>query len=174
MRTGEGVDGPDQLLVMGRVVGAYATRGWVRIQTFTEHVDGLLEYHRWWIGRGGEWREIEVEEGSVHGQNLVAKLSGIASREQAAVLCGMDIALPRSALPKQSEGEYYWADLKDLAVYNVRGERLGRVDSLLETGSNPVLVVTGDRERLIPFVDAVVQSVDLGQRRIVVDWESDY
>ena len=167
-------DAAEPVLVMGRVAGAYATQGWVRIQTFTERVDGLLQYRTWWIGDGNAWRPLAVAEGAVHGQSLVAKLAGIESREQAAALRGMHVGIPRSALPKQSEGEYYWADLQGLTVRNVHGQPLGSVVGLLETGANPVLVVSGDRERLIPFVEAVVRSVDLPQGSIVVDWEADY
>jgi len=82
--------------------------------------------------------------------------------------------VPRSALPATDEGEYYWSDLLGLRVTNVRNEELGRVRTLLETGANQVLVVDGERERLIPFVSAVVVSVDLARGELVVDWEADF
>lgn len=164
----------ERFLVMGHVVGAYATRGWIRIQPFTEEVDGLLQYRTWWIGREGDWREVTVEDGAAHGQSLVAKLAGVDTREQAAGLRGLEVGVPRSQLPANDEGEYYWADLQDMAVRNVEGQSLGVVEGVLETGGSPVLVVKGDRERLIPFVDPVVRAVDAAQGLIVVDWGADY
>lgn len=159
---------------MGRVVGAFATRGWVKIQTFTEQVDGLLRYRKWCIGREGDWREVVVEEGAAHGQALVAKLAGVDTREAAAALRGEEVGVLRSELPASSEGEFYWADLQGLSVQNLEGQPLGVVDGLLETGGSPVLVVKGERERLIPFVDPVVQAVETAQGLIVVDWGADY
>lgn len=159
---------------MGRVVGAFATRGWVKIQTFTEQVDGLLRYAKWCIGREGDWREVAVEDGAAHGQTLVAKLAGVETREAAAALRGMEVGVLRSELPASSDGEFYWADLQGLSVRNLEGQSLGVVDGLLETGGSPVLVVKGDRERLIPFVEPVVQAVETAQGLIVVDWGADY
>lgn len=159
---------------MGRVAGAFATRGWVKIQTFTEQVDGLLRYATWQIGRDGDWREVAVEDGAAHGQVLVAKLAGVDTREAAAALRGMDVGISRSELPASRHGEFYWADLQGLSVRNLEGQSLGIVDGLLETGGSPVLVVKGERERLIPFVEPVVQAVETAQGLIVVDWGADY
>ena len=115
-----------------------------------------------------------MEECAVHGRVVVAKLAGCDVREAAAALKGWDVAVPRSALPAPGEGEYYWSDLLGLRVTNVQKEELGRVATLLETGANHVLVVEGDRERLIPFVSAVVVSVDLARGELVVDWGADF
>lgn len=164
----------DRLLVMGRVAGAFATRGWVKIQPFTEQVDGLLQYATWRIGRDGDWREVTVEQGAAHGQTLVAKLAGVESREAAAALRGLEVGVSRSDLPASGDGEFYWADLQGLSVRNLEGQSLGVVDGLLETGGSPVLVVKGERERLIPFVQPVVQAVETAQKMIVVDWGADY
>jgi 16S rRNA processing protein RimM len=162
------------MVVMGRVAGAFAVRGWVKLQVFTQQVGGLLDFPVWHLGRAGAWHPVEVEEGAAHGNALVAKLKGIDDREQAAALRGCEVAVPRAALPASGAGEYYWADLQGLQVTNLRGELLGRVSGLLETGANQVLVVQGERERLIPFVSAVVSSVDLERGALVVDWGADF
>jgi 16S rRNA processing protein RimM len=104
----------------------------------------------------------------------VAKLAGCDEREAAAAIRGQHVAVPRSQLPQSQPGEYYWADLLGLAVRNLQNQALGRVERLLETGANQVLVVRGDRERLIPVVAAFVVTVDLAQGEIVVDWERDF
>jgi 16S rRNA processing protein RimM len=163
-----------EMVVMARVAGPFAVKGWIKLQVFTERADSLLDYPVWWIGRDGGWQPAEVEQGAAHGAALVAKLKGIDDREQAAALRGREVAVPREELPRNQEGEYYWADLEGLRVRNLEGEALGTVSGLLETGANQVLVLQGERERLIPFVDAVVKSVDLAQGELVVDWGADF
>jgi 16S rRNA processing protein RimM len=159
---------------MGRVAGPFGIKGWIKVQPFTQSIDGLLRYPVWWLGREGRWVESPLEEGSVHGRSLLAKLHGCDDREAAARLKGLEIAVPRSQLPASAEGEHYWSDLVGLQVRNREGVTLGRVAGLIETGANQVLVVEGERERLIPFVDAVVVAVDVAGGRLTVDWGVDF
>jgi 16S rRNA processing protein RimM len=128
------------------------------------------------IGDAGQRRSIALEDGRVHGKGVVAKLKGCDDRDAAAALMGMSIAIRRDQFPAAAEGEYYWADLVGLAVSNLEGVSLGVVDQLLETGANDVLVVVqGDVERLVPFVQGqFVKEVDLTNRRIIVDWDPEF
>jgi 16S rRNA processing protein RimM len=159
---------------MGRVAAPFGVKGWVRIQVFTEAVDGLLDYPSWWLGRDGDWRVGQVEEADVHGRTLVARLAGCEDREAAVALTGAQIAVTRGELPAPEPGEYYWRDLQGLRVVNLQGDELGTVSHLLETGAHDVLVVRGENERLIPFVDAYVVKVDLARGELVVDWGADF
>lgn len=163
-----------RMLVMGRIAGAHAVRGWVKIKTFTRDPDGLLSYPSWWVGRDGAWREVMVEEAAVHGGGLIAKIAGCEDRDAAVALKGLEVSIPREQLPEGQADEYYWADLQGLQVRNLEGATLGVVTGLMETGANQVLVVEAERERLIPFVAAVVKSVDLAQGSMVVDWGVDF
>ena len=165
---------PEALLPMGRIIGAFGIRGWVKIQPFTVTPDGLLRYRTWWIENDGSWCPCEVEKAQVQGQAVTAKLVGCDDREAAALYRGREVAVRRSELPQARENEFYWADLIGLKVVNTQGEDLGGVARVLETGANDVLVVEGDRERLIPFIEEVVQQVDLAGGVIRVDWGSDY
>jgi 16S rRNA processing protein RimM len=164
------------MVVMGKVVGAQGIQGWVKVQTFTEYLDGLLDYSTWYVGNEQEWRPLEVLEANVHGGKvLIAKLQGIVDRTAAEKCKGLLIAVPRDSLPEQPEGEYYWSDLVGLSVENLAGEAFGIVDSLLETGANDVLVVKGEGgETLMPFIASVIQHVDLKKKLIRVDWQADY
>jgi 16S rRNA processing protein RimM len=159
---------------MGRVLGPYGVRGWIKLRTFTEHPDSLVDYERWLIAEGDGWRAMDVEETHLHSGQLVVKLAGVDDRDQALALRGREVAVPRADLPPAGEGEFYWADLIGLAVVNVQGEILGKVEDLLETGANDVLVVKGDTQHLLPYVDAVVLDVDLEAGRIQVDWGLDF
>lgn len=159
---------------MGRIVAPYGVRGWVKIQPATEEVDGLLAYPNWWLGQAGNWRQQDWVEGRAHGAILVARLEGCEDRDQAFVLRGQQIAVPRSAMPEPKSDEYYWCDLIGLRVENAAGENLGQVEDVFATGANDVLVVCGDRERLIPFIEPVLIEVDFAAAKIRVDWASDY
>jgi 16S rRNA processing protein RimM len=159
---------------MGRILAPYGVRGWIKAVPQTEAPDGLLAYRTWWLAAGGEWRPYRLLEGRVHGGGLVARLEGMEDRDQAARLRGAQIAVPRSELPPAPEGEYYWADLIGLNVVNREGVQLGQVAEVFATGANDVLVVRGERERLIPFVATVVVKVDMEAAELTLDWGADY
>src|SRR5689334_14333771 len=141
------------MVVMGRIAGAFGIKGWVKVQTFTQSIGSLTEYPIWWLSSASGWRESKVEEAAVHGRALVAKLSGIDDRDAAAHLKGCEVAVPRERLPANEAGEYYWSDLIGLTVANLQGVQFGRVAKLLETAAQQVLLVEGERERLIPFIE---------------------
>lgn len=131
----------------------------------------------WWIGREGEdWQQIGLQGLKFHGDGLVVLLDGVADRTAAEALKGFLVGAPRAALPETKADEFYWGDLIGLEVVNAADERLGRVAGLIETGANDVLRVVGDdgTERLLPFVDAVVKSVEKTAGLIRVDWGSDW
>lgn len=164
---------------MGRVIAAFGIKGWVKVKAFTETPDGLADYPVWWLenlaGKPG-WTPIRVEDTVLHDKGFSALLEGCVDRTAAERLHGVNVGLPRAELPVL-EGEIYWIDLIGMAVVNPKGEHLGRIESLMETGANDVLVVKPDGEvpaRLIPFIPQVVHDVDRDGRKVTVDWELDY
>lgn len=162
-------------IVLGRVTGLFGVRGWVKVFSNTQPREGIANYSPWQLRLGNEWRSFVVEQGQSQGKGVIVKLEGVDDRDAAAALMGADIAIWREQLPPPAEGEIYWADLEGLEVVTVAGQALGRVSHLLETGANDVLVVRGERERLIPFVRGqVVTEIDLDGGRLVVDWDPDF
>jgi 16S rRNA processing protein RimM len=167
-------------VVIGRISGLHGIHGWVKLFSHTAPRENLLAYEDVELGRedstgGRRWSPAKLLEGRRQGKTLVARIGGIEDRDAAAAWVGADIAVARAALPPAAVGEYYWVDLIGLAVENTEGESFGTVDSLIETGAHDVLVVKGERERLIPFaVGPIVKDVDLKQGRIRVDWDADY
>lgn len=164
-----------ELVPMGRITGAYGVRGWVRVASDTEPSSNILDYRPWQVRVGGDWVTHQVVEGRPHGRGLVVKLEGLDDRDAAAGLSGAEIAVSRSALPSPAGWEVYWADLVGAEVVTRAGVALGKVDHLMATGANDVMVVMGERERLIPFLeDQVVTEVDLAAKRITVDWDPEF
>ncbi len=162
------------MVVMGRVTIPYGVKGWIKVRPDTEALDGLIDYPVWWLESETGWREFVVEEARVHGDHLVARLADVTDRDQAFRLRGRAVAVPREQLPEPTQDEYYWSDLVGIEVHNTLGVVLGRVDHLFATGANDVMVVRGERERLIPFVGQVVLTVDLANGRMTVDWDAEF
>ena len=162
------------MVVMGQVVAPYGIKGWIKVRSFTEALDSLLDFPVWWLGKEGDWRESRVIEAAVHGKTIVASIEASPDRNAAESLKGLQIAVPRSSLPDAEEGEYYWLDLIGLRVFNLEGVELGVVDDIIETGANDVLQVKGEKVHLIPFVSKFVHDVDRKNRLIRADWGADY
>ncbi len=162
----------DRQVLLGRIVGVFGVDGWVKLHSFTEPRENIFRYRPWTLrGPAGEGTE-DRPQGRLQGKGVVARLTGVADRDAAAALVGTEVWVPRAALPKPRAGEFYWADIEGLAVRTVEGTLLGRVSHLFATGSNDVMVVQGDRERLIPFVQGLhVVKVDLDAGLIEVDWD---
>lgn len=159
---------------MGRIAAPFGIKGWVKVQPYSEDPDALMDFESWRVGRGEQHKHYTVETVQDHGKALVAKLAGIDDRDAAYALRGQEISVAKRDLPPPEENEFYWSDLIGLTVVNREGIELGKVDSLMESGANDLLVVKGKREHLIPFVAAFVGTVDLASGTIEVDWGEDY
>jgi 16S rRNA processing protein RimM len=160
-------------VVVGHIAGVYGVRGWLKVMSETDPPEGILSYSPWLLGADASaWT---VNEGKRHGKGLVVSLRGCVDRDRAASLVGQDIAVVRDQLPPASPDEFYWVDLEGLSVETTEGVALGSIDHLFATGANDVVVVKGDRERLLPFVwGDVVKDVDFEQRRMLVDWDPSF
>jgi 16S rRNA processing protein RimM len=164
---------------MGRIVGPYGVRGWVKVVAWSEDPETLLRHSVWWLrgpGEAGPWREAKVAEARGHGSGVVAGLQGVSTREAAFALRGTEIGLPRALLAAPAEGEYYWSDLEGLEVVNRAGVALGRVEQVMASGAHPILRVVDacGAERLIPFVGAYIDRIDVTGGIIEADWQPEY
>ena len=169
---------------MGRILGPFGVKGWVKVQAFTARPASLGDFPRWIVETRQGWKEIGIAEFEVHSKGPVARLEGCDDREAAFLLRGCDVAVTRDDLGEPEEGTLYWVDLVGLEVVDEGGEVLGKVEGLFESGETSVLVVAGvappgtgsktPRERMIPFVPQYVKAVDRDAKRITVDWKPDY
>ena len=168
--------GTDQDLVeLGLVVGVFGLKGWVKVRSHTDPAAAILDYKPWFLASAAGWQARPRLEGRGHGAKIEVRFAGCERPEDAAALVGRALAVPRDQLPEPQEGGHYWFDLIGMEVVNRQGERLGRVERLLATGANDVLVVRGERERLLPWrLGEVITEVDRGGRRLLVDWQLDY
>jgi 16S rRNA processing protein RimM len=165
----------EAFVTLGYVSGVHGLKGWVKVYSYTDPRDAILDYQPWRLGPPGKaGKDVCIDSGQPHGKTLIAALPGVSTPEQARALVGHEIRVAREALPAAGPGHWYWSDLVGLSVVNLDGTRLGTVKNLIETGANDVMVLEGERERLIPFVnEQVVRSVDLEEQTIRVDWHPD-
>jgi len=160
-------------VIVGKIVGLHGVKGWIKVHSWTQPRSGILNYTPWTLALDGAISHRALQTGCARGRGLLAKLRGVEDRETAQTLLGATIAVPRSALP--GTDDYYWTDIVGLRVATLDGVDLGTVERLIETGANDVLVVQGDRERLIPFLhEQVIREVCLEQGRIRVDWDPEF
>lgn len=148
----------------------------MKVFSFTHPRENILQYSPWFLRKNNQITEIKVIGGQRHGNTVVAELHEIVDRDAAAALMGAEVLIRRQQLPKPRPGEYYWMDLVGLDVVTESGVKLGKVDHLLETGANDVLVVIdGETERLIPFLqEQTILKIDLDGGEMVVDWDPDF
>ena len=160
---------------VGKISGVFGVKGWVKVFSFTDIRENILNYSPWLLKKDSESRSVTVIDGKLQGKAVVAQLEGVNDRDQAATLMGWDIFISPDQLPKAAKGEYYWSELIGLAVETTLGVQLGSVEGLLETGANDVLIVKGERGRVIPFLQGqTIINIDLDAGRMVVDWDPDF
>ena len=163
------------LINVGKISGVFGIKGWFKVFSFTDVREDILTFSPWTLKKGEQTQIHKVVDGGLQGKAIVAKLEGIEGRNQAEALIGWQIFITPDQLPKPKQGEYYWSDLTGLAVETVSGLSLGIVDHLLETGANDVVVVKGERERAIPFLQPqVIVQVDLVAGKMIVDWDPEF
>ncbi len=171
----------DDYLVLGKITSVFGVKGWVKVYSYTDPLENIFSYGQWVLRHQGRDWSVELLQGKRHGKGLIAQLKGYATPEVSRQLSGALIGVPRQNLPPLPEGEFYWSQLIGLEVWNLQNQYLGRVNYLMETGANDVLVVKPvkgsiDREeRLLPWLmPEVIRQVDLERQRIDVDWDADF
>lgn len=175
---------PDDLIQVGHITGAYGLRGGVRVTPYSMDADALLSVKTWWIDKPS-LRTVQVRNAKYHSGDVTATLVDVTDREVAEALKGATVQVSRSDFPELPEDEYYWTDLIGLDTVNLQGEALGKVTDMLHNGAQSILRITPvpdpnaapdakAPERLVPFVDQYVKTVDLPARLITLDWGLDY
>ncbi|MGB9110483.1 MAG: ribosome maturation factor RimM [Telluria sp.] len=174
---------PDDLVQVGHITGAYGLRGGIRVTPYSTDADALLNVKTWWLDKPA-LRPVQVRSAKYHSGDVTATLVEVADRNDAEALKGAAVQVSRADFPALPEDEYYWSDLIGLDVVNLQGEGLGKVADMMSNGPQSILRIlppvdagTPDvklEERLVPFVDQFVKSVDLKARLITLDWGLDY
>ena len=182
----EAAELPADAVEVGRIADAWGIKGWFKVLSHSADPQALFSSKRWFIlpsEKGAKTfsgvLKLAIREAKTHSDTVVATAQDVDDRTAAEALKGARIFVSRASFPTAEKDEYYWVDLIGLAVVNREGVVLGEVRELLSTGAQTVLVMDflqdgKPQERLIPFVAAYVDDVDLPKRVITVDWQPDY
>ena len=177
---------PADAIEVGRIADAWGIKGWFKVHPYSAHPEALFSSKSWFLlpaekaiktfeGVGS----LNIKDAKTHSDTVVACAHGVDDRDTADALRGARIFIAKASFPATQKDEYYWVDLIGLAVFNREGVGLGQVSELLSTGPQTVLVIDDlvdgqAQQRMIPFVAAYIDDVDLTARRILVDWQPDY
>ncbi|WPB55672.1 ribosome maturation factor RimM [Xylophilus sp. GOD-11R] len=182
----EAAELPADAVEVGRIADAWGIKGWFRVLPYSATPEALFSSKRWFIQSpttagpmAGKVFRLAIVQSKDHSDSIVATAQDVPDRNAAEALKGAKVFVARSSFPSTAEDEYYWVDLIGLAVVNREGEAMGVVRELMSTGPQTVLVLDFEadgkpQERMIPFVSAYVDKVDLPGRVITVDWQADY
>jgi len=165
--------GGERPVVLGRIGAPFGVQGWVKVQSYTDPLEGIAGYPVWELHRGASLGRKAVLDWKRAGPGVAVRLEGVETREAAQALTGAEVRVERADLPPTAPGEYYWHDLVGLDAYSLEGVPLGRVAGVLDMPAHPVLVLEGDRERLVPLVRERLAGVDFDAGRLELDWHPD-
>ena len=182
----EAAELPADAIEVGRIADAWGVKGWFKVLPYSAEPEALFSSKRWFLlpsERGQSpfngCQLLAIKESKEHSDSVVACAHGFPDRTAAESLRGARVFIARSSFPSAAKDEYYWVDLLGLSVVNREGQSLGIVQELMSTGPQTVLVLGYEEEgkakvRMIPFVSAYVDNVDMTARCISVDWQADY
>ena len=163
----------DKKIFLGKITGVHGIKGWLKIQSFSSPPENILNYSQWIINNQGEEDFYSLEQGRKQNNKIVVKLEKIEDRNTAESLINSKIQILRSDLPKLSNENYYWSDLEGLSVLSSEDKVIGKIESLIETGANDVIVIitSKDERVLVPFVmHEIVKEVNVELNYIKIDW----
>jgi len=164
----------DSRILIGKVSGCFGVKGWLKIFSYSDPRENITSYESWIIG-DIYYKDVESKK---NGKLIVAKLKGINNKESAMNFIGQKIEIEPQQLAQLNNNQFYWRDLIGLTVSNNKGITFGCIKNMLETGANDVIIVQGERQRLIPFImdgsqNQTIISVNLNTKTMVVDWHED-
>jgi len=169
------IDVPIDPVIIGQLGAPHGIQGWIKIHSYTDSPDNLFTYHPWLCQWQQGWYVITCDKWRAQGKSFVGHIEGCDDRNMAGLCTHLNLYIPRAQLPKLSDNEYYWHDLEGLQVINQEGVMLGTIDYLFNNGASDVMVIRGDKERLIPYVlDDIIVRVDIANRCLYVNWDAEF
>tara|TARA_B100000767_G_scaffold269008_2_gene290206 strand:+ start:258 stop:803 length:546 start_codon:yes stop_codon:yes gene_type:complete len=175
------------LVTVGKISAVFGIKGWLKVYSYTDPIENLLSYDRFWLEKDGQLQTVNIDAAKRHGDGLIIHIESVDDRDKAKEYTRWQIKIAIEQMPSLGDGEYYWHQLQGLSVYlhNKQGKPpilLGKIDYLLETGANDVLVIKSNhksavnsaQEILIPYLPGdVVMSTDIEAGTMLVDWQID-
>ena len=164
----------DEWVVVGRFGRVHGIKGLISVVSYTDPADNILNFETLYIMIKKTWCPIRFTHTQWSGVKLLAQIENYLTREDASFLTNMEIAIPRQSLPSLNDNEYYLNDLVGLKVYNRQNQFLGTISEIFATGANDVLVISGKKRTLVPFIwDVYIHGIDLNEQSMLIDWDEE-
>lgn len=169
-----------ELVQVGQLKKPYGIKGWLWVYSETDERDAIFSMQPWWIKTAIGMKPLTLLDWRPQASGLVAQFKEVADRTMAETMNGVTIWVSKQSLPPLQEDEYYWSDLVGLTVNNTAGQCFGKIKELFETGAHAIMVVAptsesvDEQERLIPWHKQTIESVDVPNGVVVVEWQDDY
>ncbi len=157
-------------IIVGAIAGSFGVQGEVRLKSFCADPAAIADYGPLYTEDGS--RSFKVKLTKAVSGGLGARLTGIATKEQADALRGTSLYADRDKLPRLPDDEFYHADLIGLTVKDPGGALIGTVQAVHNHGAGDLLEISGPGMKsslLLPFTKAAVPTVDLAARIIIAD-----
>ena len=181
----------NDLIELGAISEAQGLQGQVKVRPHSSDPVALLSSKTVWLSlvprrdagvaasvEQASLTQYKVKSAKMHSGNVVVALEGVTDRDQAIALKGARILVARDAFPKAESDSYYWVDLIGCQAINLQNDILGEVLDVTENGAHGVIAIgdatTKEIKYLVPFVKEVVQTVDLPNKAITLDWQLDW
>ncbi len=163
-----------QLITLGKIGKTYGIKGWFKVISFTNPAENILNYPTWTLKHPRSTEVVAIEASRPHAGGFIAKIKGCETPEEARLYTNAEIQIPKEELPELAPDEHYWHDLIGIEVYDLNNKKLGVIDEVMATGANDVLRLKGESECLIPYIPQVIQTIDLENKRLIVDWDPNF
>ncbi|MCH9644751.1 MAG: ribosome maturation factor RimM [Gammaproteobacteria bacterium] len=163
-------------VILGKFASVYGVKGWIKVVSYTDPIENILNYPVWQVKHAGNWQSITIEQGKRHDKFIVVKIKGDDDRDIVRRFTNDVIAVAREQLPKLEEDEHYIEDLIGLNIETTDGTSLGRIIEIQATGANDIIVTENatKQQHLIPYLDHVVKQIDTEKRLMIVDWDTSW
>ncbi len=161
----------DEWVTIGRFGRVHGIKGLISVISYTDPVDNILDFAALYIMIKKTWCPIQFTHTQWSGDKLLAQVENYLTREDVSILTNIEIAVPRQSLPSLNDNEFYLHDLVGLNVYNVQNQFLGTISEIFATGANDVVVISGKKRTLVPFIwDVYIHRIDLNKQLMLIDW----
>lgn len=157
------------MVVVGKIISSYGVRGEAKVLPLTYSNERFAQLEEVFVSEPGGYRTLTIEGYRTSGRYVIIKFQEITSREEVKRLQGRELLIREEQSPPLPEGVYYHYQILGLDVYFTDGTYIGRVTNIIETGSNDVYVVTGEREVLVPAIQEVIKEIDLKEKRMIIN-----
>lgn len=163
-----------RFLLMGKIVGVHGIKGTLKVYSYAESASRFKPGNSVILEGGGLEKAFTIAWAKPHHKTVLVAFEGVTTRNRAEELVGLELFVERDTLENLDDGVYYWSDIIGLAVYTMEDEYLGRVASVMQTGSNDVYVVKNEQsqapdEILVPALEWVVREIDVDRKVMRVD-----